>query len=56
LYCTGWSQVDNLPIIIISFYTDQPTWGKIVEHRKLRVHIPMKLRTAEKLISAIRLA
>ena len=43
----------NLPVIIVSFYTDQPTWGKIVEHRKLGVHIPVKSLTAEKLISAI---
>ena len=43
----------NLPVIIVSFYTDQPTWGKIVGHRKLGVHIPVKSLTAEKLISAI---
>ena len=43
----------NLPVIIVSFYTDQPTWGKIVEHRKLGVHIPVKSLTAGKLISAI---
>lgn len=47
---------NNLPVVIVSFYTDQPTWGKIVEHRKLGVHIPVKSLTAEKLISAIRLA
>jgi sterol 3beta-glucosyltransferase len=43
----------NLPVIIVSFYTDQPTWGKIVEHRKLGVHIIVKSLTAEKIISAI---
>ena len=43
----------NLPVIIVWFYTDQPTWGKIVEHRKLGLHIPVKSLTAEKLISAI---
>ena len=97
LFCTGWSQFDNLPkhdnlfvtkyvnhetilpqckigvfhggagtlatmlrhnlpVIIVSFYTDQPTWGKIVEYRKLGVHIPVKSLTAGKLISAISLA
>lgn len=47
---------NSLPVIIVSFYTDQPTWGKIVGHRKLGVHIPVRSMTADKLISAIRLA
>lgn len=95
LFCTGWSQFDNLPkhdnlfvtkyvnhetilpqcklgifhggagtlatmlrhhlpVIIVSFYTDQPTWGKIVKKRKLGIHIPVKKLTAEKLILAIK--
>lgn len=94
LFCTGWSQFDNLPehknlfvskyvnhetiltqckigvfhggagtlatmlrhnlpVIIVSFYTDQPTWGKIVERKKLGIHIPVKSLSADKLISAI---
>lgn len=47
---------NNLPVIIVSFYTDQPTWGKIVEHKKLGAHIPVKSLTTDKLISAIQLA
>jgi sterol 3beta-glucosyltransferase len=47
---------NNLPVIIVSFYTDQPTWGKIVEQKKLGIHIPVKALTADKLISAIQLA
>lgn len=47
---------NELPVVIISFYTDQPTWGKIIEHKKLGVHIPIKKLTADKLISAIQLA
>ncbi|TFF40745.1 glycosyltransferase [Mucilaginibacter psychrotolerans] len=43
----------NLPVIIISFYTDQPTWGKIIERKQLGVHIPVKKLTTDKLISAI---
>ncbi|SHN19804.1 glycosyltransferase [Mucilaginibacter sp. OK098] len=43
----------NLPVIIISFYTDQPTWGKIIERMKLGVHIPVKKLNADKLISAL---
>jgi sterol 3beta-glucosyltransferase len=47
----------NLPVIIVSFYTDQPTWGKIVERKKLGIHIPVKsLSTTDKLISAIQKA
>jgi len=44
---------NNLPVIIISFYTDQPTWGKIVERRNLGAHIPVKKLNAHRLISAI---
>lgn len=47
---------NNLPVIIVSFYTDQPTWGKIVEQKKIGIHIPVKLLTADKLISSIGLA
>jgi sterol 3beta-glucosyltransferase len=47
---------NNLPVVIVSFYTDQPTWGKIVEAKKLGVHIPLKKLTADKLISALQLA
>lgn len=43
----------NLPVIIISFYTDQPTWGKIIARKQLGMHIPVKQLTAEKLMSAI---
>ncbi|WP_259067877.1 glycosyltransferase [Mucilaginibacter sp. X4EP1] len=44
---------NDLPVIIISFYTDQPTWGKIVERMNLGAHIPVKKLTAEKLIAAL---
>ena len=44
---------NNLPIVIISFYTDQPTWGKIIKRMKLGVHIPVKKLSAERLISAL---
>ena len=45
---------NHLPVIIVSFYTDQPTWGKIVERRGLGVHIPAKKLTIERLIGAIK--
>jgi sterol 3beta-glucosyltransferase len=44
----------NLPVIIVSFYTDQPTWGKIAERMKLGVHIPVKKLNAKKMITAIK--
>jgi sterol 3beta-glucosyltransferase len=44
---------NNLPVIIISFYTDQPTWGKIIERMNLGVHIPVKKLTSGKLLAAI---
>ncbi|MFN8310881.1 MAG: glycosyltransferase [Chitinophagales bacterium] len=94
LFCTGWSQFNNLPkhdnlfiakyvnhetilpkcklgvfhggagtlatmlrshlpVIIVSFYTDQPTWGKIVVRKKLGHHIPIKKLSTDVLISAI---
>ena len=43
-----------LPVIIISFYTDQPTWGKIVERKKIGAHIRVKKLSYEKLLSAIK--
>jgi sterol 3beta-glucosyltransferase len=44
---------NDLPVIIISFYTDQPAWGKIVERMKLGAHIPVKKFTNDKLIAAL---
>ncbi|MGZ3756605.1 MAG: glycosyltransferase [Mucilaginibacter sp.] len=44
---------NNLPVIIVSFYTDQPTWGKLIATRKLGAHIPVKKLTSGKLLSAI---
>ena len=44
---------NGLPVILVSFYTDQPTWGKIVERMKLGVHIPVKKLNSSNLIAAI---
>lgn len=44
---------NNLPVIIISFYTDQPAWGKIIERKGLGIHIPLKQLKASKLLEAI---
>jgi sterol 3beta-glucosyltransferase len=46
---------NNLPLIIISFYTDQPAWGKIIEDKKLGKHISLKSLTADKLKMAIQI-
>ena len=44
---------NNLPVIIVSFYTDQPTWGKIIARKGLGIHIPAKKLTAKKLLAAL---
>ena len=44
---------NDLPVIIVSFYTDQPAWGKIIERRGLGVHIPAKRLSAKKLLAAV---
>lgn len=43
----------NLPMVIISFYTDQPTWGKIIKKKGLGLHIPVKKLDAKALLKAI---
>ena len=43
----------KIPAIIISIIADQPWWGKIIERKKLGVHIPFKKLTSQKLLSAI---
>jgi sterol 3beta-glucosyltransferase len=44
---------NNLPVVIVSFYTDQPTWGKIVVKKGMGAHILAKRLTAKKLVAAI---
>jgi UDP:flavonoid glycosyltransferase YjiC (YdhE family) len=46
----------NLPVVVVSFYTDQPTWGKLVERNGLGVHIPVRKLTSGRLIAGIRAA
>lgn len=43
----------DLPVVIVSFYTDQPTWGKIVTRKGLGAHVPFQKLDAGKLIDAI---
>jgi len=43
----------KIPAIIVSVIADQPWWGKIIESKKLGVHIPFKKLTAQKLLAAI---
>ena len=43
----------DLPMVIVSFYTDQPTWGKIIEKKGLGLHIPVKKLDAKALLKAI---
>jgi UDP:flavonoid glycosyltransferase YjiC (YdhE family) len=44
----------KIPVIIASIFADQPWWGKIVEQKKLGVHITFKKLTAKSLLSAIK--
>ncbi|HSZ85756.1 MAG TPA: glycosyltransferase [Puia sp.] len=39
--------------IIISIFADQPLWGKLIDKRKLGVHIPFRKLTTRKLLDAI---
>ncbi len=43
----------GLPVVIVSFYTDQPTWGKIAVKKQLGAHVPYKQLTFERLQTAI---
>jgi sterol 3beta-glucosyltransferase len=43
----------KIPLIIISIIANQPWWGKIIERKKLGIHIPFKKVTAQKLLSGI---
>ena len=41
------------PPIISSIFADQPLWGKLIEDRKLGLHIPFKKLNTLKLLDAI---
>jgi UDP:flavonoid glycosyltransferase YjiC (YdhE family) len=43
----------RLPMIILSMYTDQPFWGKLVEARGMGVHLPLRQWTTSKLLHAL---
>jgi len=43
----------KVPLIILSILYDQPVLGKIVENKKIGIHIPFKKITTGKLVNAI---
>jgi sterol 3beta-glucosyltransferase len=43
----------KIPLVIVSIIADQPWWGKIIEGKKLGVHIPFKKLTPRKLADAL---
>jgi len=43
-----------IPVIVVSIFFDQPTWGRIVSKKNIGVHLPMKKLTFERLMSAIK--
>ncbi len=45
--------IAKIPVVIVSIIADQPWWGKIIEGKKLGVHIPFKRLTPQKLANAI---
>ena len=44
----------KIPVIVVSIIADQPWWGRIIEKKKLGLHIPFRNLTSEKLILAIK--
>jgi UDP:flavonoid glycosyltransferase YjiC (YdhE family) len=45
-----------IPLVVLSVFGDQAWWGKLVDKRKIGVHIPFKKASAEKLAAAVSLA
>jgi sterol 3beta-glucosyltransferase len=43
----------GIPAIVASLFVDQPAWGKIIEQRKLGVHIPWKKLSATTVLDAL---
>jgi UDP:flavonoid glycosyltransferase YjiC (YdhE family) len=43
----------KIPVIVASIFADQPWWGKMMEDRKLGVHIPFRKLKARSLLEAI---
>jgi UDP:flavonoid glycosyltransferase YjiC (YdhE family) len=43
----------HIPVIVLSIFADQPWWGKILEKKKIGIHLPFKKLTKVKLWKAI---
>jgi sterol 3beta-glucosyltransferase len=43
----------KIPLVIVSIIADQPWWGKVIERKKLGVHIPFKKLAIQKLLAAV---
>ena len=46
----------RIPLIVLSIFGDQVWWGKLIDKRKIGVHIPFKKVNTDKLSAAILLA
>ncbi|HLA59895.1 MAG TPA: glycosyltransferase [Puia sp.] len=44
----------KIPVIITSIIADQPWWGRIIEEKRVGVHIPFKKLTVQKLMTALK--
>lgn len=45
----------GIPAIIVSIFVDQPIWGKIIEKKKVGVHIAWKRLTYSRLLKALKI-
>jgi sterol 3beta-glucosyltransferase len=43
----------GIPAIIASIFVDQPAWGKIIQQKKLGVHIPWRKLSADNVLKAL---
>lgn len=43
----------GIPAIVASIFVDQPAWGKIIEQKKLGVHIPWRKLSADTVLKAL---
>jgi sterol 3beta-glucosyltransferase len=43
----------GIPVIVASLFVDQPAWGKIIERKRLGVHIPWRKLSALAILNAL---
>jgi sterol 3beta-glucosyltransferase len=43
----------GIPAIVVSIFVDQPIWGKVIQRKKVGVHLPWKRLTFSRLLKAL---